>query len=292
MRGVGEATGAITIVNALPTGVGAAVGIELRARAEVELHPAGSRGRWDVRLPPDARTPLVIASLDTALNRFAPGSAGTASASVRSEIPPARGLKSSSAVSSAVILAVAAATDASPPPLEVARLSASSAKASGVSATGALDDALAGLSGGVVVTDNRTGTLLASYDLPGGLAVALLVPRATHRPSPEWSAAFARFGDRGRSAAGAAQGGDWATAMRLNSEIVEQVVGYEYREVRAELERRGAVAASVSGMGPALAAIAPEARLTGVLDAMPTRVGEPRSVLLSRNGAAPNGGRS
>ena len=292
MRGVGEATGAITIVNALPTGVGAAVGIELRAHAEVELHPAGSRGRWDVRLPPDARTPLVIASLDVALNRFAPGSAGTASASVRSEIPPARGLKSSSAVSSAVILAVAAATDSSPPPLEVARLSASSAKASGVSATGALDDALAGLSRGVVVTDNRSGTLLASYDLPGGLAVALLVPHATHRPSPEWSAAFARFGERGRSAAGSAQSGVWATAMRLNTEIVEQVVGYEYREVRAELERRGAVGASVSGMGPALAAIAPETRLAGILDALPARVGEPRSVLLSRNGAAPNGGRS
>ena len=281
MRGVGEATGAITIVNALPTGVGAAIGIALGAGAEVELHPAGSRGRWDVQLAPEARTPLVIASLDVALNRYAPGSAGTASVSLTCEIPTGRGLKSSSAVSSALIGAVAQATDAAPPPLEVALLSAEASKAAGVSATGALDDALAGLSHGVVVTDNRSGSVLAAYDLPPDLGVALLVPRSTHRPSPEWATAFARRAESGRIAVESALRRDWVSAMRANTAIVEEVVGYDYATLHDELERRGAVASGVSGMGPAVAAIAATASLREVAATFPKSLGEVRTAPFS-----------
>ena len=42
MRGVGRANGAITIVNALATGVGCACGIELTAEAEVEMSRTGA----------------------------------------------------------------------------------------------------------------------------------------------------------------------------------------------------------------------------------------------------------
>jgi len=284
VRGVGEATAAITIVNALATGVGAAVGIDLRARAEVELHPAGSRGKWDVRLPEESRTPLVIASLDAALNRFAPGSAGTASLSLRSDIPTGRGLKSSSAVSSALVLAVAEATDARPDALEVARLSAAAATQSGVSATGAFDDALAGLATGVIVTNNSDRTILGRYELPAGLEVALLIPRTTHSPSPEWRTSFARNAAAGRPAVEAALAGDWAGAMRWNTELVERLVGYDYATVRAELSEEGAVGCGVSGMGPALAAVAPRSRLPNVVAALPARLGDRRAVPFATSG--------
>ena len=270
MHGVGESTAAITIVNALSTGVGAAAGIEMTARAEVTLHPAGSTGKWEVRVDDANRTPLVIASLTGALRRFAPGSSGSAELTVRSEIPVARGLKSSSAVSSAVVLAVARATDVDVSRLEVARLSAEIAISSGVSATGAFDDALAGLSEGIVVTDNRRQELLSTLSFEPELGLVLYIPRATHRPSPEWSAAFRSESRTAQTAVDAVLRGDWVRAMTENTRLVERVMRYDYDSLRTKLHQRGAVAAGVSGMGPALAAVAPRTRLRELLAALPT----------------------
>lgn len=275
----------MTIVNALPTGIGSAVGIDLRARAEVELHPAGSHGKWEVRVAEAARTPLVITSLTEALRRFAPGSSGTGELSLHSDIPPARGLKSSSAVSTAVVLAVARATDAEVAALDVARLSAAVSRSAGVSATGALDDALAGLSPGVVVTDNRSEELLKSYPIGSELGVALYISPAMHRPSPEWREAFRAEADRGRSAVAHALEGDWAGAMTENTELVERVVGADYTGIREELRRRGAIASGVSGMGPAFASIGPHPLLPRILEALPGSYGERRTVAFSTRGA-------
>jgi len=290
VHGLGEATAAITIVNALPTGIGSAVGIDLRTRVEVELHPAGSHGKWDVRMAELARTPLVIASLTEALRRFAPGSSGRGELKLHSEIPAARGLKSSSAVSTAVFLAVARATETEVEPIDLARLSASVARSAGVSATGALDDALAGLTTGVVVTDNRQGELLRSYSTGPHLGVALYVPDLAHPPSPEWTAAFEAEAPTSRVAVEAALSGDWVKAMHENTRLVERVMGYDYALLRAEVSRRGAVASGVSGMGPALAAIAPEDRLREVLAAFPGVSDRRRTVAFSTNSPRDRGG--
>jgi shikimate kinase len=270
VHGVGRSNGAITVVNALPTGIGAAIGVDLPVVAEVELHPAGSHGKWDVRVADAARTPLVIASLTESLRRFAPDSSGRGELTLRSEVPAGRGLKSSSAVGTAIALAVARATDAASTPSEIARTSARAAVAAGVSATGAFDDALAGVSGGIVVTDNPRGELLRTIPVRDDWRVALFVPDEVHRPSPEWLAAFRAESAAGRAAAEAAVAGDWIRAMRLNSLLVENVVGYAYGPVRDELERRGAIAAGVSGLGPTLAAVVPADRMEEVTAALPT----------------------
>ncbi|MGA8543445.1 MAG: shikimate kinase [Thermoplasmata archaeon] len=282
MKGDAETTAAITIVNALSAGVGSAVGIELRVRAGVELHPEGSRGKWDVQMADEARTPLVIAALTEALRRFAPDSSGHGSLTLRSGIPSARGLKSSSAVSSAIVLAVARATDSTVTPLEVARISAAVSRSAGVSATGALDDALASLTPGLVVTDNRAETLLASYLLPPGLGVALYVPPGTHRRSPDLAGAFGADLTRGRRAADLALKGDWASAMRENTEIVERAIGYDYGALRTKLAQHGAIASGVSGMGPAIASIGPSARLPEMVEALPVDSGNRRAIAFSR----------
>jgi len=281
VRGVGESTAAITVVNALPLGIGAAIGIDLKVRAEIELHPAGSTGRWEVRMSDAARTPLVVTSLDLALNRFAPGSSGTGALSLASEVPASRGLKSSSAVSSAIALSVAAATDTAVEPLEIARLSAEITRSARVSATGAMDDALAGLVPELVVTDNRRGELLRSFPVDPELEVALLVSRTTHRPSPDWIRAFEREGAPAQVAVDAALTGDWAVAMERNSEVVERVMGYDYASLRARLRSEGAVGSGVTGMGPALAAVAPRASVERVARTLPTRLGEHRVLRFS-----------
>jgi shikimate kinase len=287
VHGVGTANGAISIVNALPTGVGSAVGVDLPARAELELHPSGSSEKWDVRIADDARSPLVIEALTQALRRFAPGTSGRGELSVRSTVPVGRGLKSSSAVSSAVVLAAARATETPVTSVEVARISAQASIVAGVSATGAFDDALAGLSSGIVVTDNARGELLRAIPLHSGLGVAVYVPQASHAPSPRLRAEFEREAVASSHAVRAAIEGDWATAMGCNSELVERVMGYDYAAARAALRHAGALACGVSGLGPALAAVAPSGRLRELATHLPGTPGERRVLGLATARSVP-----
>jgi shikimate kinase len=282
VRGVGTATGAISIVNALPTGVGSAVGIDLPARAELELHPAGSSEKWDVRIADESRSPLVIESLTQALRHFAPGTSGQGELTVRSTVPAGRGLKSSSAGSSAVVLAAARATDTPVTAVEVARISAQASIVAGVSATGAFDDALAGLTVGVVVTDNARGELLRSIPLEDGLGVAIYVPPQTHPPSPGMRSDFEKEAVASSRAVRAAIDGDWRGAMEHNTLLVERVMGYDYAAARTSLRATGAVAVGVSGLGPTLAAVAPTAQLRDVAARLPGTSGEHRVLGLSR----------
>lgn len=284
MRGVGRASAAITIVNALPTGVGCALGIGLYATAEVTLRPRREDSRNTVRIPKRSRTRLVEVALQGALDRFGKAGGIEADLSLTSEIPSSRGLKSSSAVASAIGIAVARALGRTPEPLETALLSAEASKAAGVSATGALDDALAGLAGDFVVTDNSRGTVLLTGPADPDWEAALLIPRSTHRPSPGWKQAFEAHEKEGRAAVEAALSRDWWKAMALNTELVERTMHYDYSEVRKDLLRHGALGCGVSGLGPALVAVAPRGCVHGLLEAMPASLGERRSVPLTATG--------
>jgi len=269
MKGTARSFGAITITNALPAGIGCAAGISLPVDAEVTLTSDGSREppRWEV--PPECRSPLVEASLEFALSEYSPEQGTVASLVLRSEIPAARGLKSSSAVSTAILRSVARATGRDPGPLEVARRCAGVGRRSGVSATGALDDALAGLESGFIVTDNARDEVLRRTDIDPNWGVALYIPPHLHPPSPGLAAAFAKERASGELAARAALDGDWPRAMQVNTELVERVMGYSYQGLRDRLRKSGAIASGVSGLGPTLAAIAPLTRLPGLLREIP-----------------------
>lgn len=279
MRGLGTARAAISIVNALPLGVGAAIGIEWPARvtARIERTEAGSRPC--AIEPPSSSTPIVRAAARTALGRFGPGTPGRLRLVVRSTIPVARGLKSSSAVSSAVAFATARACGAEPSPEEVAGVAAEVGRATGVSATGAFDDALAGLVAGGVVTDNRRDTALRRFSVGSDLAVALWVPDRRHPRSPAVRARFRHEPGLARRAADAALAGDWVSAMEANSTLVERVMGYRYDRLHAAALEAGATVAGVSGLGPTFAALAPLSRLRAVRNAFP-REGQRKSVRL------------
>jgi shikimate kinase len=269
MKGKGRSVGAITAVNALFTGVGAAAAVSIPVESEVVLteRPPNDVARLKVDGPSD--TPLVRASLAVALRSLAPKRSLDAEVRVHSMIPPARGLKSSSAVSNAVISGVASALGQRLAPEAVARLSADVAQSIGLSATGAFDDALAAAEGGCVVTDNRARLRLTDVPLDPQWRVVLWIPEATHRPSTEWATAFARHGPEGRSAADLALKGRLFEAMGRNTELVERVMGYGYRPLREELRRHGAVASGVSGMGPTLAVIAPPESVERILGVLP-----------------------
>lgn len=281
MIGTARSTAAVTIVNALPTGVGCALGIGIPVRARVVLRKAAVGTEPSMRLSRGAGTPVIRETLRLAIDQYAPGGPWSADVELRSEIPPARGLKSSSAVASAVARATARAAGRDPSPLEIARLAAGAGRTAGVSATGALDDALAGLQAGFCVTNNRTGELLYSAPADPSWRVALLIPSSKHRPSPEWRGAFEVRAPDGQRAVDAALSGDWWTAMTRNTELVEQTMHYEYGRLRTELIGQGAFAAGVSGLGPTLAAVAPAEHAADVLAGLPKSLGERRLVAVS-----------
>ncbi len=254
MHGVAQTYGAITFVNALPTGVGAAAAIQLSVHVRATLDP-GTAGT--VHVVRGTSTPLVERSALAAAQRYldAPTSVRL---EVDSEVPVAQGLKSSSAVSSAVIGAVAQAAGSRPDPREVARLSADVCQQIGVSATGAFDDAFASVAGGAAVTDNTVRNVLRRLEVPAGLTVVLWSPGTPHAPSPLAHARFRTLAREGQSVVDAILSGNPFEAMRRNTLLVEQAMGYRYGDLREAAEAAGAIASGVSGLGPTLAVVAPE----------------------------------
>ncbi|MHB1434675.1 MAG: shikimate kinase [Thermoplasmata archaeon] len=261
MRGVGRATGAMTFLNALFTGIGAAaalpIGVEVRAGFGAGAAPDAPPG------------PLVARAVESALAEW--GSPGTdpIRVEVRSDIPPGQGLKSSSAVASATIAAVADLLDVHPAPLEIARRSARVGRAAGVSATGALDDALAGLVDGVVVTDNRQDRWIGTHPVPEEWGAVVYAPDRPHPPSPALVDRFARYRPKAEPIERMVRHGDLIAALNANGELVESAMGYDYAPIRAALRDAGAVAAGVSGMGPALVALGPADRLASIGAGLP-----------------------
>ena len=289
MIGRAQASAAISIVNALPLGIGAALGIEWPARATASLDHDRSRGLSTSVEPRASATALVRSAARTAVARFDPGATGRLSLTVRSTIPVARGLKSSSAVSSSIALATARALGREPPVVEIAKIAADAGRSTGTSATGAFDDALAGLVPGGVVTDNRRDTELRRLDIGGDLAVALWIPARRHPPSPKVLRRFQRDLSLARRAADAALAGDWVAAMAANTALVESAMEYRYGPIHAAVDRAGATAAGVSGLGPTFAAVAPVSQIGRVLRALPRGSGRRRTVRLSAGGRGRGG---
>ena len=286
MKGHGYARvyGAATILNAVATWKGSALGIELATEAKVELNGSGTV-RGDV---PGVDTRLIERCVQMVLERFAwkgnsrtgPdgwGSAGAVGAVVRtsSEIPVASGLKSSSTAANAAVLAALDAlggldliddlaadeqgagtgrglSAGDGRLIQAAKIGVEAARSVGVTITGALDDALASMLGGVVVTDNREMRLLKREEL--SCDVMLLIPDRK---------LFSRDTDvsRSRAIAPAAEAafdlamrGDYLRAMTINGLAYCAALRLPSEPIITALEC-GAAGASLSGTGPAYAAV-------------------------------------
>ncbi|MCI4323544.1 MAG: shikimate kinase [Thermoplasmata archaeon] len=275
MHGVGTAHAAITVVNALPTGIGSAAGVSLATTAEVELETAASF-RLSVDTAHDTR--LLRQAVAAAVEQWGGGRPYSVVLHLRSDIPPSKGLKSSSALPTAIARAVSSAMGQPLRPIVAAQFAATVGRASGLSATGAFDDALAGSAGGFVVTDNQRCAVLRHDLPPAGWKVVLWIPDGTHRPSSELVESFSSTADESEVALRYARNGEYPAAMNRNTQRVERVMGYEYAALHASLRQAGALASGVTGMGPAVAALVLREHAHEVREVFPSTLGETKTL--------------
>jgi shikimate kinase len=245
-RGTATALGAATILNAVANWKGSAFGVDLKTSAEVVLDDS-PEVKGDV---PGIDDHLIVRSVELVLQRFGVVAGGVVR--TKSEIPLARGLKSSSSAANAAVLATLDALGEELDPLEATRIGVAAAKDAGVTITGAFDDAAASMLGGFVVTDNREMALLRREELES--KVLLLVPEEK---------LFSKDTDVGRSRLLApvadlifdlALAGDYERAMTINGLAYCSALNLSAEPIFVALAS-GAGGASLSGTGPAYAAL-------------------------------------
>lgn len=238
---VARVNGAITVVNAIASWKGAAIGVNFEVIAEARPYDG-------IRVAPD--TKLVREAASLALKRVGGGGADVR---VNSEIPMGWGLKSSSAVANAVVLSIMA-LHGRQDLMEALKISVEAARRAGVTVTGALDDSAASMLGGFVMTDNRRDELLMRAPIEERDVLILLPEGESPRPSASVDASklksFSRLAD---SIFALLPGRIWEV-MTLNGLLYSQLLGYD-PSPSLEAVRLGALAAGLSGTGPAVAAV-------------------------------------
>jgi len=265
MIGRAVAYGAVTIVNAVACGLGAALGVKLWTKATVKLtdNPGKIEGKIvsDLKENPN----LIVETVKHVLNYFSLEDVYGAYVETESNIPIARGLKSSSAAANALALATASALNKEVDDLTIIKLGVKAAINAKVTITGAFDDACASYFGNVAITDNKSMKIMKLSEVGGEYEVLIHVP-----PEKRYKASFnvreAKVIAREVEAIHKiALSGDYWTAMTLNGLAYSTVFGYDPK-IALEALMNGAVAAGLSGTGPAVAAIVPKEKIERVAE--------------------------
>jgi shikimate kinase len=275
LRGSAEAVayGAATIINAIATGKGAAIGVDLWTRASVSL--TAEPGTVETKILSDSSENTLLAekTVFRVLKHFGLAEEFGAKVETKSNIPIARGLKSSSAAANAIALATTAALERKLGDISVVKLGVDGALDAKVTITGAFDDACASYFGGVVITDNIKRRIIRHFELAEAPVVLFYVPATknyTVKSDVKRMKAMASIVKIAYKEA--LKGNHWA-ALTLNGLIYSSVLGYDTSPTMDSLTA-GALAAGLSGTGPAVTAIVPEEKVDIVKEVWQKREGE------------------
>jgi shikimate kinase len=237
--------GAISIVNAIATGNGSALGISLKVIAEIALEK-GHGIKYTTNQKDKLITNVIRNSIpNNIINK------NSIYVNIVSEIPIGFGLKSSSAVSNAVALACNKLVNEKIDDRAVLEAAVRASVDTKVTITGAYDDSTACYFGGFVITDNYARKLIRRDKAPDNLYAIIFIPSIRNRINIDKLSIMA---DLFSEAFKLAKSRDYWKAMKLNGVICSSVFSKEYAPLLEALEK-GALAASISGNGPSIAAV-------------------------------------
>jgi shikimate kinase len=169
----------------------------------------------------------------------------------RSNIPTGYGLKSSSAISSAVVLSCAKAFGKTMTDEEILKLGAKTSIQTKVSITGAYDDACACYFGGFNVTDNLRMKLIHRELGPNDLQAIIFLPKSRKRGNLKKLKEFKNAFEKSWILA---KNSDYWNAGILNGIATTSILNSDPTLIMKLMEN-GAFCATISGNGPSIMAI-------------------------------------
>lgn len=265
--------GAATIINAIATGKGAAFGVDLWTKAEVILTDEPEIIQGEIVSDPDESIVLIEKVVDRVFRHFGVEQEFGAKVKTWSNIPIARGLKSSSVAANAIALATVAALGKDVDDLTIVNLGVDGAFEAKVTVTGAFDDASASYFGGVVITDNLKRKIVGNYVIPEKLAILFYVPSGKSYTSNTDVNKIKSVTPLVEIAYKEALKGNFWSALTINGLIYSSVLGYD-TSIALDALTAGALAAGLCGKGPTVTAVVPIEKVDSVKDSWQAYEGE------------------
>jgi len=240
--------GAVSLVNAIANQKGATLGISLKVEATVETSPGKGISIQSENKSLSSRlinktVEKIVSKKDLEQNKI--------SITLDSEIPTGYGLKSSSAISSAIALACAKIFNPKLTDQQILLAGVDASIESKVSITGAYDDACSCYYGGFNVTDNAKKKRIRFEKCPTNLIAVIFIPRNRKRGNLKklkiLSSTFENAWELSRKA-------NYWDAMIINGLATASILNSDPKII-TDLIEKGALGASVSGNGPSIAAV-------------------------------------
>jgi len=240
--------GAVSLVSAIANKKGATLGISLTVEVIVETSPGkgitiqSKNNTLSSRLI-NKTVEKILTKKELEQNKI--------TIILESEIPTGYGLKSSSAISSAVALACAKIFNPGLTDQQILLAGVNASIESKVSITGAYDDACSCYFGGFNVTDNAKRQIIRSEKIPTNLMAVIFIPKNRKRGNVKNLKILSSVFD---NAWKLAKNTNYWEAMIINGLATSAILNSDPKIITDLLEK-GAISASISGNGPAIAAI-------------------------------------
>ena len=247
-KAIATVHGAISLVNAIANQKGATLGIDLKVVAEIETSPGNgiiikSENKSLSSRLINKTIEKIISKKDLEKNKII--------ITLDSEIPTGYGLKSSSAISSAVALVCAKIFKPKFTDQQILLAGVDASIETKVSITGAYDDACSCYYGGFNITDNAKRKRINFEKGPTNLIAVIYIPKNRKRGNLKnlktLSSVFEIAWELARKS-------NYWEAMKINGLATALILNSDPKIITNLIEK-GALGASVSGNGPSIAAI-------------------------------------
>ena len=249
--------GAVSIVSAIANKKGATLGIELKVEATIET----SEGKGIV-IQSENRS-LSSRLINKTIEKIVSKKyleKNKMLITINSEIPTGYGLKSSSAISSAIALACAKIFKPKLTDKQILVAGVDASIESKVSITGAYDDACSCYYGGFNVTDNGKRKRIHFERIPSNLIAVIFIPKNRKRGNLKKLKILSSIFN---NAWELAKEKKYWESMTINGLATSAILNSDPKII-VDLIEKGALAASVSGNGPSIAAIVKKDNLSNV----------------------------